>query len=194
MSPDILIGINALESDRLNRLVYHEVAHSSHFTNTSISYWTDVIIAESTAEIETGDPHGNANFADADIIAVVESWAEHIALSFAEMKYPTWDVTSINGTYIDLLDETWNEMPNHIPIGLYLDLIDEGWEPTSWNDDGSGSTTVTDNVFGFTNQQMFDCLNQNTLDINNFRIQLLNNYLNSTSNTQNNVNNLFISY
>jgi len=39
-------------------------------------------------ELETIElEHGNATFADADIIAVAESWAEHVAISFAHFKY-----------------------------------------------------------------------------------------------------------
>ena len=151
-------------------------------------------IAELNVFLSTGDPHGNATFADADIIAVAESWAEHIGLTFADKTYPTNSVTSITRTYIEELERTWNEVPNHIPIGLYHDLIDGGTEPTSWNADRSASTTVNDNVSGFTNQQIFSCLNANTTSINNFQTQLINTQLANTTNTPTNVNLLFGSY
>jgi len=134
------------------------------------------------------------NSTDAGRIALCESWAEHIGLTFANKTYPTDPLTSINGTYIDRLERTWNESTNHIPIGLYHDLIDGGTEPISWNADWSASTTVNDNVSGFTNQMLFNCLNANVSSINDFRTQLINTQLSNTSNTQTNVIALFNSY
>ena len=131
---------------------------------------------------------------DTDRIALCESWAEHIGMTFADKTYSTNQQTSINTTYNIRLERTWNETPNHIPIGLYHDLIDGGTEPTSWNADWSASTTVVDNVSGFTNQQMFSCLNANITSINNFQTQLINTQLANTSNTLTNVNLLFVSY
>lgn len=118
-----------------------------------------------------------------------------MALTFADMKYPLISNTSIgNITYIQNLEETWNEQPNHIPIGIYHDLIDSGVEPTSYNESGGGNTTVDDDVSGFTNYQMFQCLYVNTTEIDDFKTALINNYLNTTSNSQTDVNNLFSSY
>lgn len=173
---------------------YHDIAHTSHYTNTGKAYWLDVIIAESNAFLATNNAHGNATFADADIIAVVESWAEHVALTFAHKTYPTTGVVTGGVLYIQQLERIWNEMPNHIPIGIYHDLIDSGTEPVSWNDDGNASTTVTDNVSGFTNQMIFSCLNTFTASINGFQTQLINTQLSNTSNTQADVNLLFGSF
>ncbi|RLD40983.1 MAG: hypothetical protein DRI86_14295 [Bacteroidetes bacterium] len=127
-------------------------------------------------------------------IALCESWAEHIGKTIAHETYPTNNLTSIIETYIERLDKTWNEVPNHIPIGLYHDLIDGGTEPISWNRDWSSSTTVLDNVSGFSNHQMFQCLNSNTVDIDDFKQLLISDYLNTTSNTTNEVDLLFNSY
>jgi len=115
-------------------------------------------------------------------------------MTFADKTYPLPLQQSIGVLYIDRLERTWNEVPNHIPIGLYHDLIDGGTEPPSWNADWSASTTVNDNVSGFTNQMMFNCMNANVSSINDFRTQLINTQLSNTSNTQTNVNALFNSY
>ncbi len=131
---------------------------------------------------------------EAGRIALCESWAEHIGMTFADKTYPQNGQQSIGVLYIDRLERTWNEIPNHIPIGLYHDLIDGGIESISWNADWSASTTVNDNVSGFTNQMMFNCLNANVSSINDFRTQLINTQLSNTSNTQINVNALFNSY
>jgi hypothetical protein len=125
---------------------------------------------------------------------VAESWAEHIGLTFADMTYPNTGQQSIGDLYINRLEETWNEVPNHIPIGLYHDLIDSGTEPISWNDDNSASTTVNDNVSGFSNHMMFNCLDANTTSISNFQTQLINTQLANTTNSLSNVNLLFGNY
>ena len=103
---------------------------------------------------------------------------------------------------MERLDATWNESPNHIPVGLYLDLIDSGIEPVSSldgvfidaNTPAAILTTVVDNVSGFTNQQMFQCLNSSITGVGVFKTTLLNNYLNSTNNTVQDVDALFNSY
>jgi len=68
--------------------------------------------------------HGNAAFADADIIAVAESWAEHIELTFADMTYGTnaWfnSSTSLYHTYIQWLENRRNEEANHIPTPHFI--------------------------------------------------------------------------
>ena len=170
--------------------IYQEAVDTSHYTNISNGFRAKLMIDESHAYFAMGDP----NVSGAPLIALCESWAEHIGMTFADMTYPMIGQPSIGVLYITRLEETWNEEPNHIPIGLYHDLIDSGAEPISNNVFGTGSTVVNDNVSGFTNHQMFQCLNSSTTSINDFRTVLINNYLSSTTNSQTDVNNLFLSY
>ncbi len=192
--PDVMINIESLHSDKLKELSYHELTHASHYTVVDNSFWMTLITAEIKADNDDGGPHGNSSSWEAGRIALCESWAEHIGMTFADKTYPLPLQQSIGVLYIDRLERTWNEVPNHIPIGLYHDLIDGGTEPPSWNADWSASTTVNDNVSGFTNQMMFNCMNANVSSINDFRTQLINTQLSNTSNTQTNVNALFNSY
>ena len=193
--PDLMISIDFDKSDRLKHLVNHEISHASHYTVVDNSYWMAVIAAQINAFEQDGHPHGNPSSWEAGRIALCESWAEHIGMSFTHKSYPLSGNTSIgNITYLRQLEETWNEFDNHIPIGVYLDLIDNGVEPLSINEHNSGSTTVIDNVSGFSNQQMYNCLNVNITNINDFKQLLINDYLNSTSNTSSEVNDLFNSY
>ena len=193
--PDVMISIDFKKSDRLKHLANHELTHASHYTAVTNAYWMDIIASEIKADHVTGSPHGNPNSWQAGKIALTESWAEHIGMSFTQKSYPLSGNTSIgNITYIEKLEKTWNESDNHIPIGIYLDLIDNGVEPQSYNRRNNSSTTVLDNVSGFTNQQIFNCLNSNTINPSIFKQQLINNYLNNTSNTTNDVDDLFNSY
>lgn len=183
--PDVSIGINYNNSDRQKSLAYHEIAHTSHYTLVGANYWADLVAAEVAA-----GGHGNQNSDDADIIAKCESWAEFLGGHvYVHRTYN--NATSLGETWLQRLEETWNENPNHIPIGLYHDLMDIGTEPTSYNQDSPyASTTVVDNVSGFTIPQMFASLAGNQ----SFSYNLINNYLSSTSNTQAQVTALFQSY
>ncbi len=188
-APDVYIPISLVNSDRLKKTAYHEIAHASHFTQVGPIYWKNLVVAEVAA-----NGHGDVNSNDAGRIAVCESWAEHVGHVFADEKYEITLETSINGTWLQLLDKTWNESPDHIPIGLYLDLIDTGAETNSFNQTSPESTMVVDNVSGFTNEQLFSSLTLSTITVDQFRIKLINNHLNSTGNTIQQLNDLFNSY
>ena len=146
--------------------------------------------------------HGNAAFADADIIAVAESWALHIELTFADMTYGTnaWFNGSQNITYtsyIQLLEHVKNETQNHIPIGLYYDLID-GINTTEIAGDGDWGTTntgtINDNVSGLTNAQLFNLLDANTTSPTIFIQRVNSSGIVQFPNTTSGINNLFNSY
>jgi len=194
--PDVCIGINHANSDVIKETVYHEFAHVSHYYKAGFSLFKNLVEAEINAFMTTGDSHGDPTVSNAGLIAIYESWAEHVGLTFADMTYPLATNTSFIGNirYIEHLERTWNEEQNHIPIGLYHDLIDGGSEPTSTDVFDNNSTNVIDDVSGFTNQQMFNCLTPGATNINNFRLNLITFYLANTSNTQSDVNLLFNSY
>lgn len=107
-----------------------------------------------------------------------------------------------NGQWIHKVSDENGSIRDIIPYkGKYLIAIGYGgWFPgstsalTSSNEDGSGAVTVIDQVYGFTNQMMFNSLNQNTIDIFDYKNTLISNHLNSTSNSLNDVNILFNSY
>jgi hypothetical protein len=172
-------------------------AHSSHFTNTSNAFWVDVMVAETNAHFATGSPHGNATFADADIIAVAESWAEHLARSFADLKYGTNVSISSYSSYKRWLEHQRNEKTNHIPIGLYHDLID-GINTTEQAGDGYWGNynigTVNDNVIGLSNAQLFNLLNTSTTSPSSFIQKVKTSGIIQSPNTTNDVDNLFNSY
>lgn len=186
--PDVTVGINYTNSDELKSLAYHEFAHASHYTKVGASYWSNLVAAEVAA-----GGHGNQNSNDAARISVVESWADYIGGHvYTHRTYGP--ITSIGGTWIQLLEETWNENPSHIPVGLYHDLVDVGEIGTACNQDASGCTIIPDAVSGFTNAQMFSCLTSSTTSITGFRNCLNTNFTVSTGNTVAAVNALFASY
>lgn len=194
--PDIHIGVSATRSDMLKSLAYHEIAHASHFTQVGANYWTQLAASEIIA-----NGHGDENSTNAELIGLCESWADYIGGHVYTHRTYGPD-NSIPNNWDILLERTWNESQNHIPVGLYRDLADIG-EPTffrdgtlvsSCNQDGLGCTIITDNVNGFTNAQMFSSLNANMFTFSQYQNDLINNHLNATSNTVGQVNDLFNSY
>ncbi len=201
--PDVYIGIAYRESDLLKELSYHELAHASHFTKVTKLYWEALIAAEMEAWVQTGSPHGSAKVPGAGIISVCESWAYHLGYSYAHRTYGGDNSAYLYGfpSWGKLLEHTWNEVQDHIPIGLYNDLSDNG-EPIYWysphatarNLFDNGKTIIDDNVSGFTNAQMFDCMDDFTLGISDFKSRLRKKYLSKTNNDINDYNALFSSY
>jgi hypothetical protein len=190
--PDVYIGIDFKQSDRLKELSYHELAHSSHYTKVGNPFWQDLIVAEADAW-----GHGNANSTDAGRIALCESWAEHIGKTFADKTYGANVSFTTYLNYIYWLEHQRNEETNHIPIGFYHDLID-GINTSETAGDGywgqTNQGTINDNVSGLTNAQLFSLLNSNITTPLDFKNALNNSSFINGSNTTQKVNNLFNSY
>ena len=183
--PDVYVGIEFNNSDRLKWLAYHEIAHASHWTKAGVSFWNELVNAEVAAK-----GHGNAGSNNAGLISLVESWAEHIGLSYSHRTYET--ATSYYITVIERLERTRNESPNHIPIGFYHDLIDNVPDIVNACDvQGGGCGPINDQASGFTNSQMFGLLTSGTKSPLNFKDKLIQG---ASPATQTQVNNLFNSY
>ena len=91
--------------------------------------------------------------------------------------FPYGGDNSINGNWEIRLEETWNEVPNHIPVGLHHDLIDTG-EPTfsvngtivsACNQRSNNCALIDDRVSGFTNSQLFQAVNRQVVTIPQYR-------------------------
>jgi len=192
IAPDVMIGTDFQTSDELKQLAYHEIAHTSHFMQVGSTYWLGLIEAEVDA-----NGWGNENSDDAGRIAVCESWAEHIGMTYAHRRYGSNN--SIPNNWEILLERTRNDSPNHIPIGLHHDLFDNTnvRDTTACDIEGpiiNQCTGVVDNVSGFTISQMFSSLTSDITTPEQYRQRLINLHLGSTSNTVQQVNELFNSY
>jgi len=131
-------------------------------------------------------------------IALCESWAEHIGMTFADKTYGnnTWFNPSPI-SYNNRLEHIKNEVTDHIPIGLYHDLIDgtninEQAGDGTWGNISIG--TINDNVSGLTNSQLFTLLDANTNSPAIFIQRVNNSGIIQFPNTTSSVNNLFMSY
>ena len=159
-------------------------------------YWPKLVAAEVAA-----DGHGNQFSNDAGRIAVCESWAEYLG-GFHYVHRTYRSDNSVQNNWEVNLEQTWNEVPNHIPIGLHHDLIDEGEDTfrvggltvSACNQLSFGCTLVDDRVNGFSNSQLFQSLSQSVTTVQQYRQQLISNHLSNTTNTLEELTALFSSY
>lgn len=173
-APDIVLNYNdptLLNSDEVKELAYHEFSHASHWQVVSNGYWQANILytaaVVTTPPFDDG-PYGDGTGSGAGRCAVIEGWGYHMGATVSGWHYGINSscytiqdggtcFSSSNGvsSYIRAL-ERFNptlsgDINRWIPKGIFHDLIDAGNEPTS--------TLVTDNVSGFTNGQLFSCIN-----------------------------------
>lgn len=149
--PEVHVGVNFSNSDQLKKLAYHEFAHVSHFTNVNWLYWDNLVEAEFAAF-----GHGTAQSNNAGLIALAESWADHIGQTYAHRNYGFQN--SIDFDWQVRLERMRNEETDHIPIGYYNDLIDTHVDDVNACDRDvvpSQCGPINDGVSGITNEQMF---------------------------------------
>ncbi|NBC09376.1 MAG: hypothetical protein GVY26_19475 [Bacteroidetes bacterium] len=191
--PDVAIGCNFQNSDQQWSVTQHELAHTSHFTNAGAIFWGRLGLATLNARIATGDPWGDEDVFDAGILAICESWAEHLEHVYTDRAYNGFP-TSINEPWVDRLDRWRNDSPNHVPIGIHLDLFDNMEPPLSFDREGGGSGLVVDNVTGLTNGQLFSVLDAATDDPQEYRQRIINDLLPGSGIAVGDVDALFNSY
>lgn len=193
------------QSSDARELIYHELAHASHFQQVGQQWWNSFVyaVASETARFGingTASPYGDGAVGEvSDYIGLAESWAYHLGHFFTNTTYGASSAASgyfgiwyannspINGLSVNL-NALENYAPNNsnysfswIPSGLYYDLFDSRVD----------LQFVNDNVSGYTNQQFFAALISSTKSVTQFRSRLL---LNSGNNQANAVNLLFNSY
>lgn len=181
------------DSDDVKALTYHEMGHAAHFNVVGIDWWNSLVFAEAyeTARFGTNDqrsPYGIGDDGDiSGLIALAESWAEHIGRTMTETRYGVTSSNQLNqgieytnnfpviglNTHNNLLEDfspdRTNDFFRWIPYGIYYDLNDNR------NDNLAIPTRVfvEDQVAGYTNQQFFNALGQDIVSIPGFRARLL---------------------
>jgi len=186
--PEVFVGVDFQNSDRLKELAYHEFAHASHHTNVTNAYWDKLVQAEILAR-----GWGDEDDWEAGRIALCESWAEHIGRTFVHQMYTTQNFAGSENFYLERLEESRNWALNHVPIGLYHDLTDN--EPDNLDACDRGPSTACGSIFDFVsefnNELLFRQLDETTKSPQDLRSKLLNG---APPLLQTNINNLFDSY
>ncbi len=194
--PDVIIKAAPSQGTaRVFEVTFHELAHASHFKQVGSGYWIKYINYIITYGAY-GDGHGMNN----GVVAVGEMWGYYygyfltlqhfgnnnnnpiirpVALEdFTPVNRPNnSDIVRnrVNGVIINM--EGW------IPVGIVHDLIDNNADVVR--------PGFTDNVNGYTVEQIFGALRPGVETVQGFRNRLLQN---NGNNQQQAVNDLFNAY
>ena len=187
--PEVFIGVNFENSDRLKELAFHELAHASHQTQVGDQFWDALVWAEILA-----GGWGNENSWNAGRISLCESWAQHIGLTFTHQMYQgNTSFVGFPNFYREFLEGSRNEALNHVPTGLYHDLIDTEADFFDACDRGPSTECgpINDRVSEFNNQLLFKQLDATTTSPQELQTRLLNG---ASTDLQARIINLFESY
>lgn len=173
-SPDITYNYSSNNlyyefSDDITQIFYHELCHASHFTKLTNAYWLQLGLAELTNG-NSSNPYGEPDDWGAGRIALCESWAEFCSAEFAHIKYGTVNSFPYGNVSWMAYIERFRPFPpfgswNWIPDGVMHDLMDDSFEP--------GSTTVIDNAYGFSIQQIFNSLDNDVTTIQEYKTRFV---------------------
>ncbi len=185
------VNITRLTSDFVKGTAYHELTHAAHYQALGIAWYRNFVDKEFSEIVSnflnsTYSPYGGGNNSySSPVIALEEGWAYYMGHYLADKTYltqascqteqkngSTW--CNGNGTNHPHLDVEENFNPNlsndpfhWIPQGLFYDLWDNR------NDFTFDPTMVNDQVFGYTNRQMFNAFQSDVYSLQDYRIRLL---------------------
>jgi hypothetical protein len=197
---DVIIGYKStdyncvLTSSQLRSVVYHELGHAQHYSQSGCDFWTqyrNAIVTE-LSKLNQVDfhPYGTGNDqSTAPILATGEMWGNHVEKWYSERHYGNGGpvaanfisrlqglafsnnaASGLNANYWSI--ENFNPNRNQdvhrwIPQGIPYDLFDNR------NDNLFIATRPIDNANGFTLNQSFNALQSDVRSIPAFRDRLL---------------------
>ena len=143
--PDIIIGEDN-SGFEIEKSVYHELSHYSHAKKRGLSYWSKIIVAETSNMVDTYnmyhktdsiDPYRNGlypNIISAKYIGLAESWAHF-------MEHYIFDYYNSSNTYTfesfyphQIPFKHYRNSNTWLPIGLYQDLLDNSQDKIQLKD------------------------------------------------------------
>ncbi|MEX8546061.1 MAG: hypothetical protein V5804_00540 [Mucilaginibacter sp.] len=184
---DIAISYQYPTSDALKETTYHELTHSAHYAALGNSWYGAFVDAEITTLIRafasdnTYIPYGRSTGEFHDKIALGESWAYYMGQYLADKQYGTQSGSAVEqgigysnnspvyglSSHLNLLEDFSPYRTNDpffwIPQGIFYDLKDTRNE----------TSPVTDQVSGYTNQQMFNAFNSSINSLAGYKSSLL---------------------
>lgn len=173
VAPDITISIDedATNSQLVYGLVTHECAHASHYMNAGTSFWVDYV-----NYIINNGAYGTGLQTDNGICILGESWANHIGYKMAIEKYGVANGLSNSsafesftplqrGSSSDYMSLNGSDWEGWIIAGIINDLSD--------NNVNNIRGTYYDNVSGYTLEMIYDALDDDVEDMQDFKARLL---------------------
>ena len=198
-APDVILNFSngGDPSDAIKEVAYHEFAHTSHWGRAGSSYWQANIlyVAGVILTQNNNSPYGSGTLNGFERCAVIEGWGFHVGATISDSHYGvqsspyTFQLDEFTtflqrSSYVRALEAfnpNLNADPHRwIPKGIFNDLIDNAVEIGAILDPVNG---------GFTQSQLFDCLDVTNVGALRNNIQAL------PGNTQQaQVNALFVTY
>lgn len=203
--PDILIGMetsgdmNRQSSDQKREVIYHEMAHATHYRKCGNQIWLDNIAYIAAR----GGDYGDGTHPGADKCALIEMWGYHIGYMYTHRRYGlnhSRGGFQISNSWFGELEITAGWAPNWpwMPVGLLLDLMDnnlnnQAVSSAMTDNQNLGPVPGTlDNVSGFTNLMFYNELG--AANIWDFRDNLRTNQLPLTGSTLTSYNTIMPAY
>lgn len=206
--PDIIYGFGDTdESDRIKRVMYHELAHASQYQILGRDWWKDyvqyIVNIPSTGQPE---PYGDGTLPGAGRAEVTEGMAESIGLYMADLQFglehsnPGNDPQRFRNSNLAERLTFWTDAqpgvdPNldFIPEGLFFDLFDEnGQEPATVSE--PEPIGIIDPALGFSFEQQMEALSTRPINIGQYRETLFDQFGQASGTTEADYLILFNSY
>jgi hypothetical protein len=167
-APDVAFayGDNAMRSDVVKQIFYHEFAHAAHFNAlNNNAYWiANIAYVILNVIAENNPPYGVRGTPNFERCAIIEGLAEHIGPHYADRQYGLWhsrrdtsDAVTLRRRWVFRLegfrpDAAGNaDLDAFIPNGLFHDFIDNN----ALNPPGV-IDPVVDPIVGFTHANCFN--------------------------------------
>jgi hypothetical protein len=193
---DVIIGYNyndvTKSNDKMVEVCYHELTHAAHYNKVGNTWYGNFVQAETNENVTSFKgfyaPYGRGNTINSPIIALGESWAYHMGHFFTDKKYGMNSGTFFEPSYsyqkdkpvmglssnLNLLEDFYPLRPVNdpfywIPSGLFYDLYD----PRNDNSDFPLRVPLNDIVSSYSNQQMFNALDNDINSLSAYKIRLL---------------------
>ena len=202
--PDMFIPFGEDDlSDAIKRLIYHETAHVAQYVRFGPQWWdgyVDYLVA--TSFTGQAKPYGDGSSPNAGRAELTEGMAESLENYMADLQYGLSHSrmgNSQNRRYMNVGESLlfWRneDLPansDFIPEGLYFDLWDVNQQfPITRPEQNN----ISDNVTGFSYEQLYDAFNPLVFDVDQYRDVLWGLHgINNPLTTEQDYLNLFNSY
>jgi hypothetical protein len=203
--PDVYVGVEPRNTNRIKEVAYHEFGHAAHYQNLSWGFRNDYWIPNIgyiTANGTGSNPYSRKSDINSGKCAVIETWGYHIGATIANRAYGTLSssyciqsdennsclnrfFSGSTSSYLQALEgynPNLTDDPSHwIPVGVLHDLHDSDNE----------SRPILDECNGFNHRDFFNSLNDDVNTVEKFRDRILQN---TGNRQQSQVNQLFQRY
>ncbi|NQW42233.1 MAG: hypothetical protein HQ463_02210 [Bacteroidetes bacterium] len=158
------------QSDVIANVLYHEFAHSSHYSKVGNTFWFNYV-----SYVILNGGYGNASTTGSERIEVSEGWADYVGYEFAHARYGLQhsDMNNRTNTWqVRIENFAAKPVSGNFPFdagGTMFDMTENG-EPFF--------TLIRDEVQTYTMNEIFNALQPNVTSVQDFHQVVLAQNLN----------------